>query len=160
MAAMRSRVPGDGRRGRGGAGWPALTSRTRQVRRWPGLAPVLGVVLDRLAFDQEDHVLPDVGGQVGDPLQVAADEEELHAGADGVRIFHHVGQQDAEHRAVQRIDLVVAEADLAAGRGVAPDEGLERVGQHLARQPGHLDDLGLRRDRRAPGSAARPIARC
>ena len=44
--------------------------------------------------------------------------------------------------------------------GVAPDEGLERVGQHVARQPGHLDDLGLRRDRPRLASAARPTGRC
>ena len=81
-------------------------------------------------------------------------------GADRVRVLHHVGEQDAEHRAVQRVHLVVAEADLAAARGVAPDEGLERVGQHLAGQPGHLDDLGLRRDRPGSGSAARPTGRC
>ena len=30
--------------------------------------------------------------------------------------------------------------------GVAPDEGLQRVGEHLPGQPGHVDDLGLRRD--------------
>ena len=48
---------------------------------------------------------------------------------------------------VQGVHLVVAEADLAAGRGVAADEGLERVRQHLAREPGHLDDLRLGRDR-------------
>ena len=114
-----------------------------------GLAPVLGVMLDRLALHQEDHVLADVGGEVGHPLQVPAHQEELHAGADRVRVLHHVGEQDAEHRAVQRVHLVVAQADLAAGRGVAADERLERVGQHLARQPRHLDDLGLGRDRPA-----------
>ena len=37
----------------------------------------------------------------------------------------------------------------AAGGGVAADEGLERIGEHLAGEPCHLDDLGLGGDRPA-----------
>ena len=85
-----------------------------------GLAPVLGVVLDRFALHQEDDVLADVGGEIGHPLQVPAHQEELHARADHVRVFHHVGEQNTEHRAVELVNLVVPEADLAAGRRRRP----------------------------------------
>ena len=51
---------------------------------------------------------------------------------------------------MQGVDLVVPQADLAPRGGVAADERLERVGEHVAGQPGHLDDLGLRRDRSGP----------
>ena len=156
MAAMRSRAAGrvaaGGLRGRPGDHAPVAAGNAPDGRASP---PVLGVVLDRLALDQEDHVLADVGGEVGHALEVPAHQEELHAGADHVRVLHHVRQQDAEDGAVQRVDLVVPQADLAACGGVAPDEGLERVGQHVAGQPGHLDDLGLRRDGPGLRSAAR-----
>ena len=107
------------------------------------------MVLDGLALHQEDDVLPDVGGQVGHPLEIPAHQEELHARPDHVGVFHHVGEEDAEHRAVQRVHLVVPETDLAAGRRVPPNESLEGVGKHVPGEPGHLDDLGLRRDRPA-----------
>ncbi len=40
--------------------------------------------------------------------------------------------------------------------GVAPDEGLEGIGEHVPGQPGHLDDLGFRGDR--PG-LGQPLGR-
>ena len=61
-------------------------------------------------------------------------------------ILHHVGQQDAEHRPVKDIHLVVPTTHLAPRLCVAPDERLEGVGEHVAGEPRHLDDLGLRRD--------------
>ena len=98
----------------------------------------------------------DVGGQVGDPLQVAAHQEELHAGADGVRVLHHVREQDAEDRAVQRVHLVVAQADLAAAlrrrRGRTP-RARRRASRRASRAISI--DLGLRRDRRVPGQPLR-----
>ncbi len=57
------------------------------------------VVLDGRSFDEEHHVLPDVGGQVSDAFEVTAHEREFHRGADGVRVFGHMGEKDPEERA-------------------------------------------------------------
>ena len=65
-------------------------------------------MLDRLPLDQEHHVLGDVRREVRDALQVAAHEEQVHPGADDVRILHHMREQDPEHRAVQGVHAVVA----------------------------------------------------
>ena len=40
--------------------------------------------------------LGDVGGVIADPLDVLGDEQQMRAGGDVARIFHHVGQQLAE----------------------------------------------------------------
>src|SRR6476659_5609686 len=79
MAAMRSRAAGAPLVAPGLVAVRTLTSSRRPGAR---LAAVLGVVLDGLALDQEDHVLADVGGEIGHPLEVAAHQEELHADAD------------------------------------------------------------------------------
>jgi hypothetical protein len=49
---------------------------------------------------------------------------------------------------VERVDLVIAEADFPTGTRISSDERLEGVGQHFPGEPGHLDDLRLRCDRR------------
>jgi CheY-like chemotaxis protein len=66
------------------------------------------------------------------------------AGADPPRVLHHVGEEDAEHGVVQRVHPVVAARRPRGRPGVAADEGVERVGEHLARLARHLLDLGLR----------------
>ena len=115
------------------------------------------MVLDRLPFHQEDHVLPDVGGEVGHTFQVPAHQEELHPRADHMGVLHHMGQQDAEHRPVQPVDLIVPAADIAGGGRVAPHEGLERIGEHLPRQARHLDQFRLRSDGPGLGQAFRRL---
>jgi len=84
-------------------------------------------------------------------LAIARDEEQFHARPDHVRVFHHVGEQDPEDRAVQRIDLVVPQADVTPALRIASNEGFQRVGKHLPAEPRHLHDLRLRRDRPALG---------
>src|SRR5438034_3687161 len=69
------------------------------------------VVLDRLSFHHEHDVFRDVGGQVRHALEVAADEKQIHGRPDDVRIFHHMGEQDAEHGVMQGVDGIVAPAD-------------------------------------------------
>jgi hypothetical protein len=122
-------------------------------------------VLDALAFHQEDHVFGDVGGEVGHALEVAAHQDQLHGGPDRMGVLRHVGEQDAEGGPVQRVHLIVPPADVAAERRVAAHEGVDRVGEHAARQAAHLDDLGLGRDRPlaeellcAPGDVGRVVA--
>jgi len=75
------------------------------------------VVLDGLPLDQEDHVLGDVGREIGHALEVPAHQKQFHAGTDGMRIFHHMGEENPEHRVVEQIHLVVPEADLPARGG-------------------------------------------
>ena len=112
MAAMRSRV--------GAAeGETALGHYTRGWWPAPRRRSSAWCLMD-LPFDQEDDVLADVGGEVGHPLQIPAHQEELHAGADHVRILHHVREQDPEHRPVERVHLVVPQADLASRRRRRP----------------------------------------
>src|SRR6478672_13063601 len=111
---------------------PTSMAARRRAKRLPGgaryfsgLAPVFRMVLDGAAFHQENHVLPDVGGQIGHPLEVPADQEQFHAGADGVWIFHHMGEQNPEHRAVERVHLVVPETDLSPCGCISPNERLQ-----------------------------------
>ena len=54
--------------------------------------------------------LGDVGGVIADPLDVLGAEQQMRAGRDVARVFHHVGQQFAKQRGVHRVDLVVAVA--------------------------------------------------
>src|SRR2546426_27629 len=62
---------------------------------------------------------------------------ESSRGPDDVRVFHHVREQDAEYGVVQRVDGVVAPADVAPQRRVAPHEGVERAREHRPRLTGH-----------------------
>src|SRR5258706_600062 len=113
-------------------------SRRTRKQSWASAPDVFRVVFDALALHEEHHVLRDIRGQVGDALQVTTDEEQLHRRADDMRVLHHVGEEDPEHRLVQRVDAVVAAADRAPRLPVAAHEGVERVGEHGARLPGHL----------------------
>jgi len=58
----------------------SLHVRTHSSGSGRGPHAVLGVMLDGLSFDQEDHVLRDVGREIRDPLQVATHQEQLHRG--------------------------------------------------------------------------------
>src|SRR5262249_10594425 len=96
----------------------------------------LVAVADVARLHQEDHVLRDVGGVVGDALQVAADQDGGGGGLDGGGGGHHVGQQDAEGRVLEAVHLGVGGEHLPGQRGVAPHEAVQAV-------PGHaLGDLG------------------
>src|SRR6266566_356569 len=114
------------------------------------------VVLDRLTLHDEDDVFRDVGGEIRHALEVAADQEQIHGRSDDVRVFHHMGEQDAEHGVVQGVDGIVAPADLPPQLRVATHEGIERAGEHGARLTGHLEQLGLGGDE--PG-AEQPLGR-
>ncbi len=48
---------------------------------------------------------------VADAFDVLGAEQQMRAGRDVARIFHHVGQQFAEQRGVHRVDFLVAFAD-------------------------------------------------
>src|SRR5439155_25582402 len=78
-------------------------------------------MLDVLPLGEEHRVLADVRRQVGDALEVSADEQVFQRRIDRPRVGHHVREQDAEHRLVQRVYLVVARADVAPERAVGTE---------------------------------------
>ena len=53
------------------------------------------------------HRLGDVGGVVADALDVLGAEQKMRAERDVARIFHHVGQELAEERGIERVDGTV-----------------------------------------------------
>src|SRR5688572_9645802 len=108
-------------------------------------------VLDVLPLGEEDGVLPDVRRQIGDALEVPAHEQVLERGIDRPRVGHHVREQDAEDRLVQRVHLVVARAHVAPQRAVGPEEGVDRVAEHGAGATRHVLDLRIGGDRRLEG---------
>ena len=79
----------------------ATRAAARPTGRYPvGLASLdrLGVVADDLPFDEVDHVLGDVRGVVGDPLQVADGREQRQPRLDPVRGGLHLGDQLGDDR--------------------------------------------------------------
>ena len=62
----------------------------------------------RLAGDEIDDGLGDIGGVVADPLDVLGAEQQMGAEGDVARILHHVGQEIAEHRILERVEIDVA----------------------------------------------------
>ena len=96
-------------------------------------------MFDRLSFHHEHHVFRDIGREVRHALEVAAHQKQIHGRPDDVRIFHHVGEQDAEHRLVQSVHLVVARADVATQGahektwGAAAEASLAAGGSRLGR---------------------------
>ena len=77
--------------------------------RRPFSWPLVGhVVAGRRIIDH----LGDVGRMVADPLEILGDEQQMRRLADGLRIFHHVGEQGAEDGIVEIVDRLVALAHL------------------------------------------------
>ena len=103
----------------------------------------------------------DVGRVVADALDVLGAEQQVRAEADVARVLHHVGQQLAEQRIVDGVDL----ARRAARRSSALSAsrcgiGVEHVLQLAQRQLGHVLEAGhqrlrMRSRRRSPARAWR-----
>jgi hypothetical protein len=68
----------------------------------------LAGMADVLARVEIDHVLGDVGGVVGDPLQTAADDDQVNSPGNGFGLGHHVGEQLPKNLIIQGIDLIVS----------------------------------------------------
>ena len=76
-----------------------------------------GRVADVGAGHHIDDVLGDIGGMVGDALEIFRDEDKFESGENDRRIFHHVSEQFAKHLVAQTIDIVVAR-EHAFGQGL------------------------------------------
>ncbi len=86
---------------------------------------------------------------IADALQVLGAEQKVRAGADVARIFHHVGQEFAEQRGVQGVDLVVGAPDGQCCPVVAGLEGGEYVIELHAHAVGELAEASEADDGRA-----------
>src|SRR5829696_1409656 len=56
--------------------------------------------------------LGDVGGVVADALDVLGAEQEMRAERDVARVLHHISEELAEERGVERVDRTVALPDV------------------------------------------------
>src|SRR5271166_4672626 len=68
--------------------------------------------------DQVHDRLGDVGRMVADPFDVLRAKEQMRAERDVAWILHHVGQEIAENRIFQRIEIDVALPDFARALAV------------------------------------------
>ena len=82
--------------------------------------------------------LGNVGGVITDALDVLGAEQQMGAGGDVARVFHHVGQQLAEQRGVDRVDLLVAFADRVGHSRRPRGEGVEHFLELRERQFGQV----------------------
>ncbi len=76
------------------------------------------MVLDLLSFCEIDGILPDISRKIGNPLEIAAHQQQLERWSDRARVLHHVGQKNAKHRIMQGVHGVIALADFASLRAV------------------------------------------
>jgi hypothetical protein len=91
------------------------------------------------------HRLGDVGGVVADALDVLGAEQKVGAERDVARILHHVGQELAKERGVERIDGSIPLPHIDRLRGVLLRVGVEHVLELAEHQVAHVlkpeDDL-------------------
>ena len=94
------------------------------------------------------HRFGDVSGVVAHALDVLGAEHQVDAEGDIARVFHHIGQQLAEDRGADRVDLLVAAPDRHRLADVAAAIGIEHQLHLLEHQIGHVldaaDQLGRR----------------
>ena len=72
------------------------------------------------------------------------DEEQIQAGRDGARVFHHVGDELAHEAVVLAVDQVVGFDDFQRNGHVQPGKGVQRLAQHVGCQRGGNAQLGKR----------------
>jgi hypothetical protein len=70
-------------------------------------------------------VLGDVGHVVADALEILGAEQQMRAGRDVARVFHHVGEQFAEDGGVLDVDLLVVGAQLISASASRRRIGVE-----------------------------------
>jgi hypothetical protein len=87
-------------------GW--VGARTwKSCTRKEDLLPGFGVVTDVNAFHQEENILRDIGGMVGQPFQVAGHKHQVDPLANCLGVLFHVSDQFLVNRIAQLIDGVV-----------------------------------------------------
>ena len=96
------------------------------------------LVAEHGARHEKVDILGDIGGVVADPLDVLRRKQQVRAQADIARVLHHVGQQLAEHRIVERVEARIAAPDGDGLCRIARAEGVQHVLQLPERQLGHV----------------------
>ena len=108
------------------------------------------MMLNHPALEHENGVFCDIGGEVGDALEVFGDPEDIDAAADDGRVFSHEGNKLPQNLVTQVVDDAVAAADLHGKLRVFVDERVKYIGKHAPDQLAHVRyvDEGLdgRRD--------------
>jgi hypothetical protein len=66
---------------------------------------------------------------VADALDGLGHEDQVDAGRDGARVFHHVGDQLAQQAFELLVDLVVLLEDFQRTHRVQPGKGVQRLAQ-------------------------------
>ena len=97
-----------------------------------------------LALDDEDDLFGDVLGVIAHALDRLGQEQQIQAGRDGARVFHHVGDEFAQEAVVLAVDVVVGLDDGHRHLRVQPRERVERAAQQCGGQIGRQTQFGDR----------------
>ena len=94
---------------------------------------------------------------VADPFDILGDEQQMGAGGDAARIFHHVGEQFAEQADIHLVQLFVAAPYGDRFPGIPVRIGIEDLVDHRQREPHHARDRVGEADLRILRQGDRPF---
>ena len=89
---------------------------------------------DVLALDDIDNKFGDVFCMVANPLNRFCHEQQIQAGRNSARIFHHVGDQFANKTVKLLVNLIVFFQDGHRNRRVESGKGIERFSEQARSQ--------------------------
>src|ERR1019366_5063668 len=95
---------------------------------------------------QKQYVFGDVGGVVGDPLQIADDHHQVESLLDVAGVFLHEAGKFVVAGGAQAVDGVVGGEHAAGQVRVAMDESIERLPHHGLHQAGDVRNIDHGRD--------------
>ena len=93
------------------------------------------------AEDPEDYVFGDVGGVVGDALEIAGDEKGVERLLRALRLFVHAADEDDEGFVAHAVDDVIHFEHGLGEFGFAFDKGFEGAANHGTDGGGHTADV-------------------
>ena len=96
------------------------------------------------SFNIIDHILTDIGGMIGNPLQVPGNEEKVNCPRDIGCILHHIGQKFSENLIVEFVHLIIPAADGYGLLVIPADEGVNGIADHFLCDGGHLGNIDQR----------------
>src|SRR6202044_148769 len=81
----------------------------------------------RAAGDEVEYRFRDVGGVIADPLDILRAEQKMRAEGNIARVLHHMGEQIAKNRILERVEFGVARPHRLRALDVALRIGVEHV---------------------------------
>src|SRR3989304_7136621 len=99
-------------------------------------------VTDALPFDHEYHHFGDVGGMIGDPLEIFRDEPDLHRPIDRMRVFDHEAYGLTEDLAVEIVHLLVFFTNFERQVRILADESVQTLPNHPPGGSRHAREVG------------------